>query len=501
MSSEPAILALHFIELDGSTQCNSSGKHQALSVNKHGVLNKPKDDLSNLAGLLWERVQGHVAGLVNDCGSAAHNYRPASPRVGHQHTTSACLTSAAYESVLDTIREVTHVEDDPDLESNSQDGDPEMSETIIVDTTPSICNAESISERNEVLLRFQLDGRSLILDSARPDVAPHIVVTPPDSYDAWNFYWASLTNVPGPQYPGWLTVPIQSPSLSTLASLPPLPHPEGRWQSTSLRCCDKESGESPNNIVPEPRKIFSSLRLRELERQVVYLNNLVTAVNRHQYKASALAASSVAPSFRERWDTLELQPYLKRPFRWTDPAEPLLSSYSHFPGVMVIDSTTPCTTPHIVVHEPPPADPWAPHYNMTPNPQDCGQGYFLTVPSPFAQLMNIPPDPLESYIKEEMTDAGDGSEQATIADSDGPFTPDAFDGEVVLNTAFDMPEDEFEDALHSYQMRLQGVEEQDDAELSISGCTSAGFSVPMNDDDDDLPPFDDWYQQIASRTT
>ena len=71
------------------------------------------------------------------------------------------------------------------------------------------------------LRELQLDRRNIVLDSARPDLAPHIVITPPDSVDAWNNYWASCVNRPGPQDPAYLALLPRSDGLDPLASAPP----------------------------------------------------------------------------------------------------------------------------------------------------------------------------------------------------------------------------------------------------------------------------------------
>lgn len=86
----------------------------------------------------------------------------------------------------------------------------------------------------DVLLRLQLDRRSLVIDSPCPDLAPHIVITPPDVDDAWDLYWAAWSNRIGIQDSQFLLVPTLDESPSPLASLPP--HPDLELRHSRAEC-------------------------------------------------------------------------------------------------------------------------------------------------------------------------------------------------------------------------------------------------------------------------
>ncbi|PCH40813.1 hypothetical protein WOLCODRAFT_55818, partial [Wolfiporia cocos MD-104 SS10] len=201
----------------------------------------------------------------------------------------------------------------------------------------------------DVLLRLSLHRRNIVLDSLYPEIAPHIVISPPDVSDAWDLYYAVLINRIGPQQPGYLAVPRKG-------------------DNCELRACMFASG--PERHAPHNEKSPMDGCLSPIPR--------------------AKAASSAALSFRARWDVPYYPKHFEKPFRWSDPADALLSFFSHCPQTLVIDSSTPYTTPHIVIQEPPPENLWVLHQNNTPNPQDFAYGDALTVPSSFVQFVNHP---------------------------------------------------------------------------------------------------------------
>lgn len=68
-----------------------------------------------------------------------------------------------------------------------------------------------MSRFQDTLLDLRLDGRNIVLDSLYPDIAPHIVITPPVSC-ADDFYTPYQNRV-DPQWPCFLNVPRLSPHM------------------------------------------------------------------------------------------------------------------------------------------------------------------------------------------------------------------------------------------------------------------------------------------------
>lgn len=167
------------------------------------------------------------------------------------------------------------------------------------------------------LRELQLDRRNIVLDSAHPDLAPHIVITPPDSVDAWNNYWASCVNRPGPQDPAYLALLPRSDGLDPRASalLLPASAAEGRGarEATGATTSDDVQSEHRALFPGEPRRVFSKSRFRSMvscvpvsfhiecsepqvacaaqERDMIFLHNVSTSVHLRNLK---LAVSNAA---------------------------------------------------------------------------------------------------------------------------------------------------------------------------------------------------------------
>lgn len=239
--------------------------------------------------------------------------------------------------------------------------------------------------------------------------------------------------------------------------------------------------------------------------------HVIPSLHRIHYKATVILASSVAFDFRRRWDCPGFRDKFEKPFHWSDEAEvsftyqdmhlpytrntkaepslqPLLAHHSRDPSSFVIDSAHPCTVPHIVITEAPPQDPWEAIVNCTPNPQDCGFGYYLTVPSSLVDTINteLPgfhtcddpyfTSPESAY--DSSSELGVISESESGSDDDSPIllTPPnssskLLDIDVVISDS----------CLHTTTTDFQIYDDEDD--------------------EDDLPPFDDWYLDIAQRAS
>ena len=201
------------------------------------------------------------------------------------------------------------------------------------------------------------------------------------------------------------------------------------------------------------------------------------------------------------------------PATWSDPALPLLSWFFRLPGALIIDSVTPFTIPHIVITEPPIWDYnlYVNVHNSTQSPQDAGWGQSLVVPSPVVDFVNLPED-----VPFESTDAAydiviQCVESGTEGDWSEPECPS--EGSVVgspESTALQTPglltpigeEEEFDLVMFasSPPPTSSHLTPVGGDELLVLEAAPQDFETYCDDEDDDLPPLDDWYQDIASRS-
>ncbi|GBE79939.1 hypothetical protein SCP_0211410 [Sparassis crispa] len=456
---------------------------------------------------------------------------------------------------------LTQEEEDPsELDNCLQNDSAEMADILTVEVARAhsthIPESPPVLERNSLLLALQRDRRNLVLDSLDPDHVPHIVISPPD--DIWDLYWAAWINRVDPQSTNHLIVPPQDVS-TPLAFLPPFAGvPKGRDGSVECgvsRHSDILSGTDSRTVLPHPPRVFSLSRFRQTiasasqERQVLFFDCVITAVHRHAFKACALIVCSLAPLFRARWDTPGFLQRFEKPFRWSDAAEPLLSFYRRCIGAIIIDSTTPCTTPHIVIQEPAPNNPWELSANVTSSPQDYGYGRFLTVPASYVDFVNVDESTFagEDYCYYSASPASTPSPRSISKTNVlEPLTPDRFVSEstdrsvqplltsyadhgpsdcdsvawpagctegpqIVSRTGdryYAIPmTDDIDDILLEGEpcVELYGAtepeEEDEEEDVEVEG-EDEGEDVELEDggeDKDDLPPFDDWYQEIAQR--
>ena len=188
-------------------------------------------------------------------------------------------------------------------------------------------------------------------------------------------------------------------------------------------------------------------------------------------------------------------------FRSHDSSQLLLAIGSR-PGNTVLDSVCPLVAPHIIITEPPPQDPWIAYNNATNDPQDCAFGNRLVVPSRLVSYVN-------DYANDDSSkfhhgDANLTNEEASVspADTPAPGTP-IFEG--------------YDDSSDPFLHRLEYDDELGDTiqalDVHYSACgmdledlmtrpTCDIFAYEDDEDEDDgLPPFDDWYLTIMERTS
>ena len=209
---------------------------------------------------------------------------------------------------------------------------------------------------------------------------------------------------------------------------------------------------------------------------------------------------------------------MEKPFTWTDPAEasaipwtfagdaltriqPLLSDYARQPNTTVIDSVDPFVAPHIVISGAPPQNLWELDCIYAP-PQHCYYGTYLTHPS-FSCV-----GPCCGYGGYWSVEAPQEFLPPVPMDVDEEPLPvdvepeDAFDIDVDVEDESDEPETDSDDASTDTPMTPQDGAFVDAPPplLCEDGVKPAsGTYFHIDEDDDGLPPFDDWYTNIAQR--
>jgi len=118
-----------------------------------------------------------------------------------------------------------------------------------------------MSRFQDTLLDLRLDGRNIVLDSLYPDIAPHIVITPPVSC-ADDFYTPHQNRV-DPQWPCFLNVPRLSPHMFYHHC--PLPSSHDESAGCHLKEFHSQSAASSDDLgVIRPRttpRVFNNKKL------------------------------------------------------------------------------------------------------------------------------------------------------------------------------------------------------------------------------------------------
>jgi len=245
--------------------------------------------------------------------------------------------------------------------------------------------------------------------------------------------------------------------------------------------------------------------------------HIVDAIHRHRYKAAAYEACEAALAVCERFSGSNSASQFEKPFVWTDPAQTVLSLCRLFHGTMVFESDCPFIAPHIMVSEPPPQSPWISWGNGI-NPQNFDQ---LSVFSNCTPVMTS-----DNTIEIALSDCGADhecnastwglhlfSEDSDGSDSDNysreetssPVTPPHGDefGSVHVNDSQDTRETE----RNACSAGLFVLDREEACSALYSRTMSAGLSqsrcetpTPDSDNEDDLPPFDDWYISVVEQS-
>lgn len=375
-----------------------------------------------------------------------------------------------------------------------------LQSTVICEAEGSAC--QTFAERDNDALRGYFAVRTnIVLTSTCPEVAPHIVITPVEE-SVEDFYVPYRNRVDYHlQNPYLLTVPWRDPI--RLARKPyldehcywPVPRPH----------------DSISMDTGIPRRVFCRSHFNHLTQltanERLNMNHVVAAVQRHRLKVAAIEACERATTLRKRYDDEAFLQTFEKPFQWTDPAEPLLKC-AGYPGIVIFDSPNPFTAPHIMLCTPPQQDPWIPYSTATSDPQDGGFGRYLVVPSPHVSFINMGDFPSYDDFDSSDDDHDDETcDSPSEPTSPEPTTPLELDDDPFLSwNCPDAENDTDEDDLTSESRPISsGFASSWDDSSRIDGIQALPprpgkpiFYVD-EDEEDDLPPLDDWYLSVAQR--
>lgn len=175
----------------------------------------------------------------------------------------------------------------------------------------------------------------------------------------------------------------------------------------------------------------------------------------------------------------------------------LNESRRHF-RTLILDSACPFIAPHIIISEP-----WTPGAadNATPCPQDCKHGQLLTVSSNMVQFVNSLEDDWD-YVSAAAYGTPSDLDEDYPEGSSRPGTPcpctPVDDSDDALELYFERHGDGHDGREVSYDypsiLGFGSVPEFEDhmSAAKLSPTTRPIFTI--DDDEDDLPPFDDWYK-------
>ena len=190
----------------------------------------------------------------------------------------------------------------------------------------------------------------------------------------------------------------------------------------------------------------------------------------------------------------------------------MLSSLRQFRGTTVIDSIAPFNVPHIVISEPPPQNPWVSSGNHPNNPQDCLWGARLTVPAKFITFVNPPPCNTEDIESEPDSDYDDDDEEhaefvdyvalglaSSRPETLAPELPLTADGRREAHVVEEPILDEGREFASFLGESSLSLNDEVSPALPCDEMPRIDYEILDDDEEDDLPPFDDWYISVQSR--
>ncbi|CAL1701244.1 unnamed protein product [Somion occarium] len=371
----------------------------------------------------------------------------------------------------------------------------------------------------ELLRSLRVNKLNLFLESDHPEQSPHIVISPPESPE--DGYYGYIYNDVESQCGAYLCVPPRVEGHGEITILPPDDR-RSAWKSvlvdsgTKAPCPWRTDDLAPpaTELTAEPLDgphVFSpsnyneEIDLASTERLVMY--HVVPALHRTIYKVAAIQASILAAEFRRNWDSPDFAWSVEKPFQWTDPAEPLLAYHHRQTRSLILDSAEPFLAPHIIIEEAEPQDPDEPYVSGTRNPQDYAFGQLLIVPARYVNLINVRRLGEDSYDEDEDEDEDDDEDDEIIGEDEGEYD-EVIDEVESLEAIPDMYPDSSSDSdgPSSPSSPLDATwldySQFSDEVISKDGPADL-FDEPeyaIDEDDDELPPFDDWYVSVAQRS-
>lgn len=168
-----------------------------------------------------------------------------------------------------------------------------------------------------------------------------------------------------------------------------------------------------------------------------------------------------------------------------------------------------------MISESPPHDPWTVWANSINSPQDSQWGECLTIPANFVPVVNwlqngswSPEGSDSGYSNEEehIELADCLALQGTLSRSETPppVTPTTIGSCHVKLYRDEATHEEGKEFESSFGARDSSLADTEDASLDFACAETsrADYEVynELEDDEDDLPPFDEWYTSILQRT-
>lgn len=383
------------------------------------------------------------------------------PKPDLDHDATACQLFSDLQPFSDLQSLLSGVEDDLELSHYSSEEEfvcvPTM--TSYAFENPEVIEIFDKSIDDKLLQKaFKAPG-NIVIDCVNPEKAPHIVITPAE----WTLYDDSIAwgNRVDFQWPGWLCVP---PTYISRTKMPPIAQDAQVDSPGPVLSVDQL-------VAHKVKKVFSSAKFTQVVKAAAperfLMLHVVTALQRHLVKAVAYVAAAQALLLSHSHSGPTNDPY---EYQWTDPAAPLLQSHSHTLDTLVLDSINPFRVPHIVITFAPPEDPWVVWDNQ--------------MVAQYPGWLIVPERPLMGCDEEYLLD----DNSVMKCEDDIEFLQAAFDQEADRDeesepetTPPGTPEEEA-------PVHLETIKEEDEDAWGDE-----------DEDEDALPPFDDWYQQIAQR--
>ncbi|KAJ3507220.1 hypothetical protein NLJ89_g6426 [Agrocybe chaxingu] len=350
-------------------------------------------------------------------------------------------------------------------------------------------NRQEEPNPQDILFPYRWTPHNVVFDSHCPEVAPHIVITPPTTGDWLQAAQVADSNRAPQQLYSHLPVPPFCGStcrMHTYDELMALFYPPQAVQASYY------------GFHPSSQRVFNRVAFQkwiestEQERLCCFARRIVSATQRRLFKVAAEAAGLKARGLRARYDTPGFCETFERPYKWVDPIDAILACYPT--GVHYIPSPSPFSVPHILIHEAPPNDPSIVAANGTPIQVDDG-GDALVVLSSRRPIVTYVND--TQYILDE-----DSRSSCSISsvESAGPETPMKL--QRVTSGYFDevVGTDEISEFDYSQYAALVASEDfQRPGSPTPDSLPRSKFYI--EEDDDELPSIDDeWYASIIDRT-